>query len=71
MPDEDFSFGCELIYEYVNAAAAAAQLYQEGTQGKKADHGNAKKHRKKYKEKKGHDEKPSRRHSKHQVVDVE
>ena len=71
VPDEDFSFGCELIYEYVNAAAAAAQLYQESAQGKKAEHGSAKKNRKKYKEKKGDDEKASRRHSKHQVVDVE
>ena len=69
VPDEDFSFGCELIYEYVNAAAAATQLYQEGTQGKKSD--SAKKGRKKSRERKGHDEKSSHRHSRHHDVDVE
>ena len=71
VPDEDFSFGCELIYEYVNAAAAATQLYEESTQGKKSEHGSSKKNRKKYKEKKGNDEKSGRRHGRHQVVDVE
>ena len=27
VPVEDFNFGCELIFEYINAAAAASQLY--------------------------------------------
>jgi hypothetical protein len=67
VPDEDFSFGCELIYEYVNAAASANELYSEGTTGKKSE----KKSRKKSRDRKGHEEKSGRRDSRHQVVDVE
>ena len=80
VPEEDYSFGSELILEYVNAATAAAQLYQsqvDAAQGKKTDSGNGKKNRRKYKEKKSQpneqyqpSDKTSRKNTKYSGVDV-